>query len=31
MCTIGFEGWDFDLPPTDNWTVAKNIRKHLKS
>ena len=30
MCTIGFEGWDFDLPPTDNWTVAKNIRKSLE-
>ena len=30
MCTIGFEGWDFELPPTENWTIARNIRKYLE-
>tara|TARA_Y100001954_G_C15806603_1_gene602983 strand:+ start:1302 stop:2369 length:1068 start_codon:yes stop_codon:yes gene_type:complete len=30
MCTIGFDGWDFDLPPTENWAVAIKIRKTLE-
>ena len=30
MCTIGFEGWDFDLPAIENWTVASKLRKTLE-
>ena len=31
MCTIGFEGWDFDLPSVDSWSVAPQLRKTLEN
>ena len=30
MSTIGFEGWDFDLPSVDRWSVAPQLRKTLE-
>ena len=31
MCTIRFEGWDFDLPSVDSWLVAPQLRKTLEN
>ena len=30
MSTIGFEGMDFDLPSTDSWIIAPQLRKTLE-
>ena len=31
MSAIGFEGWDFDLPSVDSWTVAPQLRASLEN
>ena len=30
MSTIGFDGWDYNLPNTNNWTVAPKLSKALE-
>ncbi len=30
MSTIGFEGWNFDLPSVDSWLIAPQLRKTLE-
>ena len=30
MSTIGFDGWDYDLPITDNWTIAPKLSMALE-
>ncbi len=30
MCTVGFEGWNYDLPSFESWSVAPKLRSTLE-